>query len=243
MTGLVDWLLMLGVSAIKTKIGISPAQSWRHNLLSRFAQSHTFQIMSMLWHMCMFRFFLNFLWILFRKCFFKVQPKVIFQSLVPHPHPSTRLTAPAPSPLPASLRLSIFPGLSSTPPLLQPFYRGASLQQRPEDAETAALKGNSAFLLSTFSRVAHLHVYDSANTSDNIWRADGQAGRRAEGAPTASSCSDRGKIAGRVFGGQGLSLAVYKSVWKMATSSTKPLKVLNELHCGEEIKGKAMCLS
>lgn len=126
-----------------------------------------------------------------------VQPKVIFQSLVPHshPHPSTGLTAPAPSPLPASLRLSIFPGLSSTPPLLQPFYCGALVQQRPEDAETAALKGNCPFLFNTFSCVAYLHVSDSANTWDNMWRADGRAGRRAGGASTASSCSDRGKIA------------------------------------------------
>lgn len=179
----------------------------------------------------------SFLLVFVRKSFFTVQPKVIFLSLVPHPypHPSTGLTEPAPSSLPASLRLSIFPGLSSTPPLLQPFYRGASVQQRPEDAETAALKGNSSFLLTSLCRVAYLDVSNSAVTSDSICRADEPAGRGAKVASTASSCSDRGKIAGRVFGGQGLWLAVYKSVWKMATSVTKTLKVLNELFWGEEV--------
>lgn len=191
----------------------------------------------------MLRFFLFFFCFLFGSGFFTVQPKVIFQSLVlhPYPHPSTGLTEPAPSSLPASLRLSIFPGLSSTPPLLQPFYWGAS-QQRPEDAETAALKGNSGFLLIGLSRVAYLDVSNSAVTSDSICRADELAGRGAKVASTASSCSDRGKIAGRVFGGQGLSLAVYKSVWKMATSVTKTLKVLNELFWGEGVNIEAAWL-
>ncbi|KAG7494665.1 hypothetical protein JOB18_035349 [Solea senegalensis] len=40
----------------------------------------------------------------------------------------------------------LFPGLSFTPPLLQPFYRGLSAQRRVEDAETAALKGIQTWL-------------------------------------------------------------------------------------------------
>lgn len=41
---------------------------------------------------------------------------------------------------PARLRLQNLPGLSSTPPLLQPFYRGASSNQRMEDVLSTNVK-------------------------------------------------------------------------------------------------------
>lgn len=71
----------------------------------------------------------------------------------------------------------LFPGLSSTPLLLQPFYRGPSAQRRLEDAETAPLKGIAAFLLSTLIRVGNHYVSDSLNASGYVWGAECQAGR------------------------------------------------------------------
>lgn len=41
---------------------------------------------------------------------------------------------------PARLRPQNLPGLSSTPPLLQPFYRGASSNQRMEDVLSTNVK-------------------------------------------------------------------------------------------------------
>lgn len=131
---------------------------------------------------------------------FLAKPKIIFSvTCAPSPPPplgGVNRARPLSS-LSGSLRLS-FTGLSSTPPLLQPFYRGASAQRRPEDAETAPLKGNSAFLWSAFLRVAILHASDSLNPSYDVWRADGQAGRRvAGGSPPQLAAQTRGKIAGR----------------------------------------------
>lgn len=99
----------------------------------------------------------------------------------PTPTPRRSEQRPPPSPLPqpasqpaSASRSSL--GLSSTPPLLQPFYCGASVQQRPEDAETAALEGNAAFFVfaERFQSRRSPPRFQLGYYVDNMRRAGGQ---------------------------------------------------------------------
>lgn len=145
--------------------------------------------------------FLAFFSLLFLKLFFSVKPEIIFQSLAPapHPHRSAGLTEPAPSPLSLRQPPPLFSGLSSTLLLLQPFYRGASAQRRPEDAETVPLKGN-AFLLLLLEHSSSWHISDSANTSGDVRRAEGPSWLEPlKVPPKTGSFSDRGKTTGGLW--------------------------------------------